>query len=113
MKYELLPEQVVSIFGYPEPLLEESVVKAAVQELVDDRKKLLADKRALMLEVKQLKERLLTLEGLHEEDENTYQESAAKKHGVNRAGLAPMAHEKHTWDFKENCPEGVSSGQQH
>lgn len=71
MKYELLPEQVVSIFGYPEPLLEESVVKAAVQELVDDRKKLLADKRALMLEVKQLKERLRTLEGLHEEDENT------------------------------------------
>lgn len=86
MKYELLPEQVVSIFGYPEPLLEESVVKAAVQELVDDRKKLLADKRALMLEVKQLKERLRILEGLHEEDVNTYQESPGHSRDASTAG---------------------------
>ena len=86
MKYELLPEQVVSIFGYPEPLLEESVVKAAVQELVDDRKKLLADKRALMFEVKQLKERLRTLEGLHEEDANTYQESPGHSRDASTAG---------------------------
>jgi regulator of replication initiation timing len=86
MKYELLPEQIVSIFGYPEPLLEESVVKAAVQELVDDRKKLLADKRALMLEVKQLKERLRTLEGLHEEDANTYQESPEHSRDASTAG---------------------------
>lgn len=32
----------------------------AIKELVNDRKKLLADKRALMLEVMQLKERLST-----------------------------------------------------
>lgn len=87
MKYELLPEQVVSIFGYPEHLLEEPVVKAAVQELVDDRKKLLADKRALMLEVKQLKERLRILSSLPEEDASTCQESPEYSRDASTPGL--------------------------
>lgn len=86
MKYELLHDQNVCIFGYPEPLIEEKVVMDAVQELVDDRKKLLADKRTLMLEVNQLKERLRTLEGLHEEDENTYQESPGHSRDASTAG---------------------------
>ena len=43
----------------------------AIKELVNDRKKLLADKRALMLEVRQLKERLSTPASPPVEDEST------------------------------------------
>ena len=43
----------------------------AIKELVNDRKKLLADKRSLMLEVKQLKERLSTPASPPVEDEST------------------------------------------
>ena len=60
MLYEELHSKVINFYGYPVALLEESVVMDAVRELVNDRKKLLADKRTLMLEVKQLKERLST-----------------------------------------------------
>jgi len=73
MKYELLHDKAICIYGYTEPLLEESVVMDAVMELVRDRKKLLADKRELMIEVKKLKERLpISLNPL-EEDGSTYQ----------------------------------------
>lgn len=77
MKYELLPEQVISIFGYPD-LLEKSVVDEAIAELVADRRKLLADKRALMLEVKRLKERQPIPSNLPEEDGSTYQEKSER-----------------------------------
>lgn len=85
MKYELLPENVVSIFGYPD-LLEKSVVDEAVAELVADRRKLLADKRALMLEVKHLKERQPIPSGPPEEDGSTYQEKS--EHPSDGEGLS-------------------------
>lgn len=68
MLYEDLPNKVMNVYGYPIGLLEEPVVMDAVKELVSDRKKLLADNRALMIEVMQLKERLRTSSGLPEED---------------------------------------------
>lgn len=74
MKYELLHDKAICIYGYPEPLLEESVVNEAVMELVRDRKKLLADKKELMIEVKRLKERLPISASPPEEDVSTYQE---------------------------------------
>lgn len=71
MLYEELNSKVINFYGYPVALLEEPVVMDAVKELVNDRKKLLADKRALMLEVKQLKERLSTPASPPVEDEST------------------------------------------
>ena len=68
MKYEDLPNRVMYVYDYPTGLIENPVVMEAVNELVSDRKKILADKRALMLEVMQLKERLRTSSGLPEED---------------------------------------------
>ena len=70
MLYEELNSKVINFYGYSVALLEEPVVMDAVKELVNDRKKLLADKRALMLEVKQLKERLSTPASTPGEDES-------------------------------------------
>lgn len=71
MLYEELHSKVINFYGYTVALLEEPVVMEAVKELVNDRKKLLADKRALMLEVKQLKERLSTPASPPVEDAST------------------------------------------
>lgn len=71
MLYEELHSKVINFYGSPVALLEEPVVMDAVKELVNDRKKLLADKRALMLEVKQLKERLSTPSSPPVEDAST------------------------------------------
>lgn len=71
MLYEELHSKVINFYGYSVALLEEPVVMDAVKELVNDRKKLLADKRALMLEVKQLKEHLSTPASPPVEDEST------------------------------------------
>ena len=81
MKYEDLPNKVMNVYGYPVGLLEEPVVMEAVRELVSDRKKLLADKRALMLEVMQLKERLRTSSGLPEGDGSMSPSSPSDRHG--------------------------------
>lgn len=80
MKYEDLPNRVMNVYGYPVGLLEEPVVMEAVKELVSDRKKILADKRALMLEVMQLKERLRTSSGLPEEDGSKSASSPSGRH---------------------------------
>ena len=71
MLYEELPNKVMNVYGYPVALLEEPVVMDAVKELVNDRRKLLADKRALMLEVKQLKKRQRTSSNPPGEDAST------------------------------------------
>ncbi len=71
MLYEELHSKVINFYGYSVALLEEPVVMDAVRELVNDRKKILADKRELMIEVKQLKERLSTPASPPVEDEST------------------------------------------
>ena len=71
MLYEELHSKAINFYGYSVALIEEPVVMEAVRELVNDRKKLLADKRALMLEVRQLKERLSTPASPPVEDEST------------------------------------------
>ena len=43
MLYEELHSKVINFYGYPVALLEEPTVMDAVKELVNDRKKLLAD----------------------------------------------------------------------
>jgi len=68
MLYEELPNKVMNVYGYPKGLIEEPVVMDAVRELVNERKKLLADKRELMRELMILKERQRTSSGLPEED---------------------------------------------
>jgi hypothetical protein len=60
MKYEDLPNRVMNVYGYPTGLIEKPVVMEAVRELVNERKKLLADKRELMRELMILKERQRT-----------------------------------------------------
>jgi len=60
MLYEELNSKVINFYGYPVALLEEPVVMDAVRELVNERKKLLADKRELMRELMILKERQRT-----------------------------------------------------
>ena len=71
MLYEELHSKAINFYGCSVALLEEPVVMDAIKELVNDRKKLLADKRALMLEVSQLKERLSTPASPPVEDANT------------------------------------------
>lgn len=82
MLYEELHSKVINFYGYTVALLEEPVVMEAVKELVNDRKKLLADKRALMLEVKQLKERLSTSASPPGEDASTSPSSPSDRHGA-------------------------------
>lgn len=80
MLYEELHSKVINFYGYSVALLEEPVVMDAVKELVNDRKKLLADKRALMLEVNQLKERLSTPASHPVEDASTSPSSPSDRH---------------------------------
>lgn len=68
MLYEELQSKIMNVYGYPVGLIEEPTVMEAVKELVSDRKKLLSDKRSLMKEVIELKERLRTSSSLPVED---------------------------------------------
>ncbi len=90
MLYEELHSKVINFYGYSVTLLEEPVVMDAVKELVNDRNKLLADKRALMLEVKQLKERLSTPASPPGEDESTSASSpSGPRDGLGAPSLEP------------------------
>lgn len=71
MLYEELNSKVINFYGYSVALLEEPVVMDAVRELVNERKKLLADKRELMRELMILKERQRTSSNPPGEDANT------------------------------------------
>lgn len=81
MLYEELPNKVMNVYGYPTGLIEEPVVMKAVRELVNERKKLLADKRELMRELMTIKERQRTSSGLPEEDVSTSASSPSDRHG--------------------------------
>ena len=92
MLYEELPNKVMNVYGYPTGLIEEPVVMDAVKELVNDRKKLLADKRALMLDVKQLKERLSTPASPPGEDASTFPSSPSDRHGAQDVPPRELSH---------------------
>lgn len=82
MLYEELQYKVMNVYGYPTGLIEEPVVMDAVKELVNERKKLLADKRELMRELMILKERQRTSSNPPGEDASTSPSSPSDRHGA-------------------------------
>ena len=82
MLYEELQYKVMNVYGYPTGLIEEPVVMDAVKELVNERKKLLEDKRELMRELMILKERQRTSSNPPGEDASTSPSSPSDRHGA-------------------------------